>query len=547
LRLLPLCYIILMPILKKMWLLTGFSLLTALTLLLAGCPSKITDGTTATTSSTAAGTLNLYGANPYTLDPATSSEATSSEYILQIFSGLLTLDENLNPVPDIAESWTLSPDGKTYTFTLRQDVKFHNGRQVTAADFVYSWERACRPATGSVTAATYLGDIVGAKEMLAGTANSLSGVKALDDFKLQVNIDNPKSYFIYKMAFVATFVVDKNNVTAGQWWRQPNGTGPFKLQKWVEDESLVLTRFADFYGEKARVNTVAYQILSGVPMRLYETGEIDITEIGSDYLDMVTDDEGPYLNQLSVYPELSFYYIGFNCQKPPFDDTNIRRAFSMAIDKAKLASLVYRDMVQPADGILPAGLPGFNEQLDSLESNIAEAKALIAASKYGSVANLPPITITTAGYGGSTSGDLQAIVYEWQQNLGVKVAIRQLEPERFFYNLKTELDEMYYTGWIADYPHPQNFLEVLFRSDAGYNYGGYNNAAADALLDAAGAETDNAASLKQYQQVEQMMVNDAACLPLWFGKNYILVKPYVKNYQPTAMGWVRLNTVSLDE
>jgi len=533
--------------LRKTCLIAGLLLLVAVTLLFAGCPGRIPDSTTATASGTATGTLNLYGANPYTLDPASSSEATSSEYIMQIFSGLLTLDEHLNPVPDIAQSWTISPDGKTYTFTLRRDVKFHNGRQLTAADFIYSWERACRPATGSVTAATYLGDIVGAKAMLAGTATSLNGVKALDDYKLQVNIDSPKSYFIYKMAFVATFAVDKNNVAAGEWWRQPNGTGPFQLKEWVEDESLVLARFADFYGEKARVNEVAYQILSGVPMRLYETGDIDITEIGSDYLDMITDDEGPYLSQLNIYPELSFYYIGFNCQKPPFDDANIRRAFSMAIDKDKLAALVYRDMVQAADGILPAGLPGFNEQLDGLEFNITEAKALIAASKYGSIANLPPITITTAGYGGSTSGDLQAIVYEWQQNLGVNVTIRQLEPERFFYNLKTELDEMYYTGWIADYPHPQNFLEVLFRSDAGYNYGGYTNPAADALMDAAGAETDNAASLQKYQQVEQLMVSDATCLPLWFGKNYILVKPYVKNYQPTAMGWVRLNKVSLDE
>ncbi len=538
---------------KKTWLAIILCLLTVIPLVLSGCPSTKPNGSTntattaATAEATATGTLNLYGTDPYTLDPATSSEATSGEYILQIFSGLLMLDDNLKPVADITKSWAISTDGTVYTFTLRNDVKFHDGRAVTATDFKYSWERACNPSTGSVTAGTYLGDIVGAKDMLAGKATSLGGVKVVDNYTLQVTIDKPKSYFLYKMAFVATFVVDKNNITTGEWWRKPNGTGPFKLKSWTKNQSLILERNDSYYGDKARVASVNYQMLSGVPMRLYETGSIDVTGIGSDYIDMVTDDAGPYLAQLSVLPELSFSYIGFNCAKPPFDDVNIRRAFSMAIDKSKLTSLVYRDMVQPAAGILPKGLPGYSDQLQGLDFNVTEAKALIAASKYGSVANLPPITITTTGWGGATSGDLQAIVYEWKQNLGVDVTIRQLEPERFFYNLQTELDEMYYTGWVADYPHPQNFLEVLFRSDSQYNYGRYDNAEADALLDKAGLETDPAKSLAIYQQVEQIMVDEAACLPLWFGKSYLLIKPYVKGYLPTAMGWTKLNKVSVNK
>jgi len=511
-------------------------------LILSGCP---TVKPTTTTSATSSSTLKLYGTDPYTLDPATASEATSGEFIMQIFRGLLTLDDNLNPVADIAKIPVIDQTNTVYTFTLRQDVKFHDGRGVTAGDFKYSWERACNPATGSATAATYLGDIVGAKDMLAGKATSISGIKVIDNYTLQVTIDTPKSYFLYKMCFVATFVVDKNNVSSGEWWRSPNGTGPFKLKSWTENQSLVLERNPDFYGEKAKVSSVNYQFLSGVPMRLYETGDIDLTGIGSDYIDLVTDDTGPYLTQLHVSPQLSFSYIGFNCNKPPFDDADIRRAFSMAIDKAKITSLVFRDMVQPASGILPKGIPGYNDQLKGLDFDVAQAQALIKASKYGSVANLPPITLTTAGWGGSTSQDLQAIVYEWKQNLGVDVSIRQLEPERFYYNLQTEIDEMYYTGWVADYPHPQDFLEVLFRGGSQYNYGGYDNAQADSLLDQAGLETDTIKSLQIYQQVEQIMIDEAACLPLWFGKNYVLVKPYVSGYTPTPMGWAKLNKVSV--
>ncbi len=527
---------------KKSWLFVAAAIILLSTLLLPGC--KKTDQITAPV---AHGTLNLYGSNPFTLDPATSSEATSGGYIIQIFSGLMTLGEDLNPVPDIAQEWKMNTDGTVYTFTLRRDARFHDGRRVTAADFVYSWERACHPSTGSTTAATYLGDIVGARQMLAGEAGSLSGVRAVNDHTLEVTIESPKSYFLYKMAFVTTFVVDKNNITNARWWRTPNGTGPFTLKEWVDNQSLVLERFADFYGNVARVGTVNYQILTGVPMRLYETGSIDITAFGSSYIDMVTDPDGPYLEQLEIYPELSFYYLGFNHTRPPFDDVNVRKAFSMAIDKEKIASLLYRDMVQPANGILPVGLPGHNDNLSGLEYNVAGAKALIAASVYGDAANLPPITVTTAGWGGSASSDLQAIVYEWQQNLGVDVTIRQLEPERYFYNLREEVDEIYYLGWIADYPHPQNFLEILFRTGSEYNAGGYSNPVVDDMLHAAGIETNLPASFPVYQQIEQMLVDDAVCIPLWFGKNFILVQPYVRDYRPTAMGWVRLNRVYIEK
>ena len=135
--------------------------------------------------------LNLYNIDPYTLDPALSGEMTSHSYIMQLFSGLVRLDDNLEPAPDIAERWQVSDDGKTYTFYLRQDVRFHDGREVKAEDFKYSWQRACDPETGSQTAATYLGDIVGVKEMLADKAKEISGVRVIDDYTLQVTIDAP--------------------------------------------------------------------------------------------------------------------------------------------------------------------------------------------------------------------------------------------------------------------------------------------------------------------------------------------------------------------
>jgi len=510
-----------------------------------GCERQ-DNGATTTPPPSGEGVLNLYGIDPWTLDPAVSGESTSHEYIMQIFSGLVRLDDNLEPVPDIALSWDISEDGTVYTFYLRQDVYFQDGRQVTAADFEYSWERACNPQTGSQTAAIYLGDIVGVDEVLAGVTDDISGIRVVSDFVLEVTIDAPQAYFLSKLTFATAFVVDRFNVeSGGEWWRQPNGTGPFRLAQWDENELLVLERNELYYGQMAGVESVVFQLWGGVPMNMYEMGQIDVTEVGSDYIYRVTDEAGPFYTDLEVVPELSFYYIGFNTAEPPFDDVNIRLAFSMAIDRELLVSLVFNGTMQPAYGILPPGMPGYNQDLIGVEYDVEGALELIANSSYGDVSNLPPITITTIGWGGLISPELEAIVYQWRENLGVEVTVRQLEPERFLYHLAEERDEMFYMGWIADYPHPQDFLEILFHSGSEHNYGGYSNPEVDGLLDMAGVEQDSALSFSLYQQAEQLLVDDAACLPLAFGQNYTLVKPYVSGYSLNPMGLVMLNGVSV--
>ncbi|MFC1987642.1 peptide ABC transporter substrate-binding protein [Chloroflexota bacterium] len=496
---------------------------------------------------TGGGVLNLYGTDPWTLDPAISGDATSHEYIVQIFSGLVSLDDNLEPAPDIAQEWEVSNDGRTYTFDLWQDVKFHSGRGVKAADFKYSWQRACDPATGSMTAATYLGDIVGVSDVLAGASKEISGVRVIDDYTLEVTIDAPKSYFLSKLTYPTAFVVDKANVESGnEWWHSPNGTGPFKLKQWDGNNLLVLERNELYYGKLAGVSSVAFHLWAGVPVNLYETSAIDVADVYQSYIDKATDEAGPFYRELIIVPELSYTYIGFNTTKPPFDDVNIRQAFSLAIDKDKLVSLVFRDMMQRADGILPPGMPGFNDKLSGLNYDVAKAKQLIKESKYGDVSKLPPITITTSGWGGLISSGLEAIIQQWRENLGVEVKVRQLEPERYIYHLHEEKDEMFDMGWIADYPHPQDFLDILFHSGADNNYGEYSNPEVDALLERASVELDDKLSLVLYQQAEQILVDDAACIPLWFGQNYILVKPYVKGYDLNPMGIALLNGVSIE-
>lgn len=504
--------------------------------------------TTPTTPVVGGGTLKLYGIDPTTLDPAIAADANSHEYVLQIFSGLVKLDDNLEPAPDIAKKWDISPDHLTFTFHLRDDVVFQDGRKVTAADFKYSWERACSPSTGSKSATTYLIDIVGAREVIEGKAEEISGIEVVNDYTLKVTIDAPKSYFLSKLTYPTAMVVDKYNVAEGDnWWRQPNGTGPFKLNKWQQGETLVLERNNAYYGDIAHLEFVEFHYLSGLPMNMYETGEIDVAGISVYDIDRVTDTAGPFYQELQESPELSFYWIGFDTTQPPFDDVNVRKAFTLAVNKDKIIALTLRDLVQRAAGILPPGIPGYNQDLVGLGFDVAKARELIATSKYGDVANLPPLTLTTSGYGGAISQVLQAIIYQWRENLGVEVKVRQMEPERYVYYLKEEKDDMFDMGWVADYPHPQDFLDVLFHTGMEYNYGEYTSPALDALLEQAGIEPDAVKSLAMYQQAEQMLVDDAAVLPLWFSRNYILVKPYIQGYNLNAMGYVMLNKVSIKE
>ena len=493
------------------------------------------------------GVLDLYGIDPYSLDPAVIGDGTSNSYAIQIFSGLIRLDDDMEIVPDIAQDWTVSNDGREYTFNLRDDVYFHSGRRVKADDFKYSWERACQPTTGSQTAATYLGDITGVDAVLAGEEERISGVEVIGDYTLRVTIDEPKAYFLYKLTYATAFVVNRENVESGDdWWHSPDGTGPFKLKQWDENSLLVLERNGLYYGNPAGVDSVNFHLWAGRPMDLYETGQIDIAQVSLAYIDRVTDTAGEFYQELIISPELNLTYIGFNCQKEPFNDADIRRAFSMAVDKDRLVSLTFKDAVKRADGILPPGMPGFNATLSGLEFDIELANELIANSKYGDVSNLPKITITTGGWGGSIPTELEAIINEWRVNLGVEVEVRQLEPEEFLYELMQEKDEMFYWGWSADYPHPQNFLEVLFASGVEYNIGEYSNQEVDSLLQMAYREQDNEASLELYNQVEQMLVNDAACLPLWFGQSYTLIKPYVKGYRLNPLGFAMLNGVSIE-
>ncbi len=461
-------------------------------------------------------------------DPATTLSAGNK----LVFSGLVSFDPHLNLTPDLAETWDVSGDGTMYTFHLHENARFHDGRFVTARDVIYSWERAASPQLASETVLTYLGDIVGVREMAAGKSDHISGLKMIDDLTLQVTIDAPKPYFILKLTFPTAFVVDKTNVETGEdWVRAPNGTGPYHLKEWRSGEYIVYEANQDFYLGPPSIPYVVEKLYAGDDMRLFETGDVDVAGVGLGSVDRMLDPAEPLHSQLVTGVDLCTGYVVFDATQPPFDDANVRKAFSMAFDRQRYIDVVLSGKALPAIGPYPPGLPGFSYQLKGLPYDPAQALELLNKSKYGGAKGLPPIVYTNVGIGTYVSPDVAAMAEMWQQTLGVTIKIENIEYNYYYDQIYSgNHGQIFSGGWCADYPDPENFADVLFHSGSNQNQGGYSNPELDSLLEKARIEKDVTKRIAMYQQAEQMIVNDAPVLFTTHSLSYQLVQPYVKGF-----------------
>jgi len=505
------------------------------------------------------GELRLPGSDPITLDPALATDAASATYLVEIFGGLVTIDPQLNIVPDIARELPTRENGGvvdnsdgtvSYTFHLRDDVVFHNtSRLVTASDFKYSMERALNPRTQSTVAEAYLGDIVGATDMVRGRAEEVQGIEVVDDFTLKLTIDAPKPYFLAKLTYPTGFVVDRQQVEANtrNWSRKPNGTGPYKMREWSLGEQITLEANDRYHLGKPSVETVTYLLAGGSVLTMYENDEIDVAGVSVNDIETVQD-PGSNLNAEYVTgDDLSISYIGFNTQTEPFDDPKVRQAFAHAIDREKIAEVVLKEMLPVAQGVMMPGLPGHNPESKALSFDPELAQQLLEESKYGGSDDLPTVTITEVGGGANVGFDTQAMVEMWKENLGVEVEIEQTEAATFFEDLDSGRLQMFVTGWIMDYPDPEDVLDIHFYSRSRLNNTRYSNPELDTLLEQARTEQDVNRRLSLYQQAEQIVLEEAVWVPLYNGRDHALVKPYVKGFEFPPMVIPHLRYVTIEQ
>lgn len=481
-----------------------------------------------------------------TLDPAFTTGALEAEYVVHLFAGLTSLNEKLEVVPDLAEKWTVSNDGRVYLFTLRRGAKFHDGRAITAADVKFSLERVADPRLASPVALTYLGDIQGFSARMNGQAPEVSGIKVRDDVTIEISLDEPRVYFPAKLTYPVSYVVDQRNVSTGpDWWLKPNGSGPFSVSAFAPGERLSLVRHDAFVGTKPTLVGVEY--LAVPPVEAYERDVIDIAVVDLADIDRVTDKSDPLNRELKVRTDLDIQYLAMNVMAKPFDDPKVRQAFNHALDRDRIATVTLKRTVIKADGILPPGMPGRSDRVRGLDFDVSRARQLVSESSYRDARNFPEISLTVMGTRTAPAPEVNAIIATYRQSLGVDVRVRQLDRDAFMGATQRDRDrpQMFMTGWIADYADPQNFLDILFHSRSRENMARYASPEIDRDLEKARSERDSAVRTKLYQDIEARILQDAPWVPLWHNKRYILVKPWVQGYSAPSVVQPWLKAVSL--
>ena len=500
------------------------------------------------------GVFNTLWSDPPTIDPHLVTDGTSYGVVIEVFSGLVRLGSDpVNPFePDLAESWSVLKNGTVYEFKLRKDLKFSNGDPVTAQDFKWSFERAAHPDTASTVAEEFLGDIVGIKEIVEGTATTAEGIEVVDERTLRLTIDAPKAYFIAKLTYPTAFVLNKSNVESlgRKWTDKPVSTGPFNLKEYRIGQRIRLERNNNYWGRLAYLDEVVFNLAGGVSMAMYENDEIDITSVGLADLERVQDPtEDINRDLVEVPPTFAVSYVGFNIKEPPFDDAAFRQALNHSVDKQLIADQVFSNLVKPAYGIIPPGFPGFSPDIDGLEFDPQLAKDLLAQSAYADPTKRPRIILTVPGTGGSPGLTTEVVADMWRQNLGIEIEIQQVEWATYIQDLhRGRLQAWSGLSWQADYPDPQTFIDVLFRSNSAINYGGYANGQVDEYVVSAQTEQDATKRVKFYNDAEQIIVSEAAWLPLWWGvDSKALVKPWIKDYVFSSMTIPKFKNVWIDK
>jgi len=490
---------------------------------------------------------------PTTLDPATVRDGTTIDLLQQIYEGLVIWNTDNQLVPGMAESWDVSKDGQTYTFHIRRGVKFPNGREVTAQDFKYSLDRTCDPATKSPTADDYLADIVGASDRIHNKpgVTDVAGVRALDTNTLEIKISSFKPYWLGNMAQPVAYVVCKEAIESNcgrvDGVKSAAGTGPFTLAYYKPNYSIVLAANSQYHGGKPKLDYIVRPVLLDATARLnnYEAGKLDYCEIAPRDLDKVN--ASPALKtDLKSYARASTWYIGMNSEAPnsPFTKKEVREAFAMAIDKKEAVRIGLKNMADIADGVVP-NMPGtYQSTAKPIPYDPAKARQVLAAAGYPGGKGFPTITFSFRQDYPQVQDTATDIASQLKTKLGIDVQLKPMEWSTYLNDNQQKNQPFFHMRWGADYLDPQDFLSILLHSskkvngkeDHPENNTGYNNPEFDKLCDQADMEHNPKTRMGLYHQAEQIAVDDAPWIPLYYQRDLELDKPYVKNIRDGLFG-----------
>lgn len=476
--------------------------------------------------------------NPRTLDPALSADMYAVSIIQQVFDGLVQFDKDLNIIPAIAESWKISPDGLTYSFFLKKNVKFHNGRAVTAKDFVYSFTRIIDPDTKS-TSSDFFTRILGAKEFMDKKANAIRGLATPDPYTLRITLTEPYTPFISILAMKGTKVVPKEEVEKSdpQFGKAPVGTGPFRFVSMKEGEEILLEANPDHFEGRPYLDKVAFKIFHGSPMeeilRSFRAGNLEDSPVPFQEIEELT---GSRQYTLLRKPILSLRFYGLNCQFDPLRMKETRQAINFSVPKEEIGREVLKGMANLTDRIIPLGMPGYRPAKPASGYQPTKARQLLREAGYPEGKGLPSIDFWSAARSEWAVKELDLVKAALSKN-GITLKIQyETQWPKFQELLSTKKAPMFMYAWYADFPDPDNFLGTLFHSKSRYNYAAYSNPEVDHLIDQAKTERDYLKRMQMYRKIEELVLEDAPIVPMVNHLFQWAFQPYVKGIELSPLG-----------
>lgn len=486
--------------------------------------------------------VNL-SAEPPTFDPGQAQDSQANTVLKTMYEGLTRMDDHGQPIPAAAEKWDV--DGTKYTFHLRQDAKWSNGDPVTAHDFVFAWERVLSPNTTPAAPYAYqLYYLKNAQEYNEGKITDFSqvGVKAADDYTLEVELVAPTPYFLGLTSFYTFYPVHQSVKDDAKWAVDASKmivNGPFTLTNWTKGQTIEVTKNENYW-DKDSIK------LNKITMSLVNSGATEITSYRNNELDRaghpngeIPTDQIPIVkkeleNEFKVKGIASTYYYQFNLTAKPFDNEKIRKAFAMAIDRQIIVDKVTLGGQLPAFGFIPPGIAGVNDEYrtevkdDYFTENVEEAKKLLEEGmKEEGYTKLPDITLTYNSSEGHKKIAL-AVADMWKNNLGVDVKTENQEWGVFIENRQNLNYQVARAGWSADYNDPMTFID-MWTSNSGNNDIGFKNEEYDKLIAEAKATEDNTKRNENFKKAEEILVKDnMAIMPIYYYTNVAVEKPWLK-------------------
>jgi len=489
-------------------------------------------------------------AYPDVFDPQKSSFSGEIVILSQNYEGLTRLNGNLETVPAAAEKWEYNADATVVTFTLRPNLKYSDGSPLTAENFVYSFMRTCDPATAGEYQ-SILFDVAGCGEF-AGTAvtdtanleKTRAGVKvsAPDAQTLVVGLAQPAPYFHTVASLWVTYPVKQELVEKGgdTWWQKAEnqiGNGPFQITSIVEEQEITFAANKNYWNGAPKVDGMKFLYVAepNVALEAYRAGQLDTMIVDPSLIPAVQDDAALKAEYLD-YPAATTQGIQFNLTKKPFDDPKVREAFAYAFDRETFCAEIRNGDCQPTLTWIPQGIPGHDESENRFAFDPEKAKAALAESTYKTADALPEIELAYSSDNSANKERFEFIAKNYNEVFGIELKLTPM-PAKDLSAARKDVKtapSMFMGGWIGDYPDPQNWLSVFWRSDALAKRVGYSNPKADELMKTGDTATDQAARIKAYQEAQKIVVGDVPMVMVYNPSHTFLVKPYVVGYSKTA-------------